>query len=544
MTNLPSLPPLPASGSTPPMGSLPVDYRVRQRDYLLDISRAMTSQLTLEKVLNLILKAAASMLDGVVGMVGLHEPDEKFRVRAAFGVEAAQISIFEPMMDNVVGADGRGLNQEAVNSRARQIRDQLATIDIHVRQVIAMPMFIREEMVGAIFIFRSERGQAHEDDVSILQSFADQAAIAVHNASLYQSISDEQQRLAAILEHSADGIMILDSLNRVRRFNKALGRITGWQPSEAIGEFHDTVIKWVRLEEGIPLTQAIRDGHLTEGTDALYAEGDLVRPDGTRISVAITYAPLSDETGELHNIIANVRDITHFRKAREMQSTFVSVVSHELKTPVALIKGYASTLRRPDAKWDNKTILDSLQVIEEESDRLNELIDNLLTASKLQVNEFKLNNVGDVNLEQVAQRNMARFSMNNPNHQLSVQFVPAFPCVQGDEQRLRQVFDNLISNAIKYSPKGGPVRVIGTFDADYVYVAIHDQGIGLPRDEQDRIFQRFYRVDDALSRQTQGTGLGLYLSKALIEAHGGTITVESQPEKGSTFTIRLPNTGC
>lgn len=540
MTNLPTVPSMP----TPSAGGLPVDYRVRQRDYLLDISRAMTSQLTLEKVLNLILKAAASMLDGVVGMVGLHEPDEKFKVRAAFGVEAQQISIFEPMMDNVVGADGRGLNQEAVNSRARQIRDQLATIDIHVRQVIAMPMFIREEMVGAIFIFRSERGQAHEDDVSILQSFADQAAIAVHNASLYQSISDEQQRLAAILEHSADGIMILDSLNRVRRFNKALGRITGWQPSEAIGEFHDTVIKWARLEEGVPLTQAIRDGHLTKGTDALYAEGDLVRPDGTRISVAITYAPLSDETGELHNIIANVRDITHFRKAREMQSTFVSVVSHELKTPVALIKGYASTLRRPDAKWDNKTILDSLQVIEEESDRLNELIDNLLTASKLQVNEFKLNNVGDVNLEQVVQRNMARFSVNNPSHKLSAQFAPGFPCVQGDEQRLRQVFDNLISNAIKYSPKGGAVRLIGTFDADNVYVAIEDQGVGLPKDEQDRIFQRFYRVDDALSRQTQGTGLGLYLSKALIEAHGGTITVESQPERGSTFTIRLPNTGC
>jgi signal transduction histidine kinase len=115
-----------------------------------------------------------------------------------------------------------------------------------------------------------------------------------------------------------------------------------------------------------------------------------------------------------------------------------------------------------------------------------------------------------------------------------------FPIIHGDETRLRQVIDNLVSNAIKYSPKGGEVRITGSFDDQNITIAVSDQGVGLPEDELDRIFERFYRVEGALSRKTQGTGLGLYLARAVIEAHGGQIVVESKPGKGSTFRFTLP----
>jgi len=117
-----------------------------------------------------------------------------------------------------------------------------------------------------------------------------------------------------------------------------------------------------------------------------------------------------------------------------------------------------------------------------------------------------------------------------------------FPLIQGDEARLRQVIDNLLSNAIKYSPKGGPIVVHGRYDDRSVTLAVEDHGIGLPHDEQDRIFQRFYRVDSTLTRTTQGTGLGLYLSRAIVEAHGGRMMVESTAGVGSTFSFRLPRT--
>lgn len=273
--------------------------------------------------------------------------------------------------------------------------------------------------------------------------------------------------------------------------------------------------------------------------DTIYVEGDLTRCDGTTISVGITYAPLLSASGKLSNVIGNVRDITNFRKAQEMKSTFISVISHELKTPVALIKGYAGTLRREDANWDKATIRNSLKVIEEEADRLTELIENLLAASKLQAEGMRIN-IGDVRLDTLAARSVERFQTQTPIHHLKLDFPPNFPSVQGDQTRLRQVIDNLINNAIKYSPAGGEIRISGKFDDHSVTIAVSDPGVGISEEQLEHIFERFYRVDDALSRKTQGTGLGLYLARAVIDAHHGTIEVDSQVGKGSTFRFTIP----
>jgi len=222
-----------------------------------------------------------------------------------------------------------------------------------------------------------------------------------------------------------------------------------------------------------------------------------------------------------------------------MKSTFISVISHELKTPVSLIKGYASTLRREDAKWDEQTLRESLAVIEEESDRLNQLIDNLLDASRLQAGALKLE-LGYVALDKLAAQTVKKFRTQTHKHILSLDFPPDFPPVLGDSERLRQVLTNLLSNAIKYSPQGGTIRVSGRADDDWVYVAVSDEGIGIPKEEQERIFDRFYRVESSLSRRTQGAGLGLFLVKAVIEAHQGRVWVESAPGQGATFVFALP----
>jgi signal transduction histidine kinase len=243
----------------------------------------------------------------------------------------------------------------------------------------------------------------------------------------------------------------------------------------------------------------------------------------------------------LANIVANVRDITHLRQAQEMQNVFISGISHELKTPVAIIKGYAATLRRDDAAWDEKTLNDMLGVIEEEADRLTDLIQNLLTASKIQAqHELKLDISEDVSLVALAERAVERFERQSTGHKFRVKFPDGFPLIPADEARLRQVLDNLISNAIKYSPAGGVIEVGGAFNATMVSLSVRDEGVGLAERDQDRIFDRFYRVDSKLSRRTQGTGLGLYLAKAIIEAHHGVIGVESALGKGSRFFFTLP----
>ncbi|MCC7207951.1 MAG: PAS domain S-box protein [Anaerolineae bacterium] len=525
------------------------DYRVRQRDYLLEISRAMTSELDLDEVLRLILSAAVAMLGGEVGLIALREGDHTFRARATAGVDPDRLSVFAPLLENLNQDDG--LEASRLDLRMRLVARAL---DIRLRQVVALPMIIRGSIVGVIFVFRTYAAESNPNDRVLLQSFADQAAIAVNNARLVQTITEGQRRTAAMVEHSADGVMVLDAEQRMVLFNRALGRITGWSAAEALGQFHDKVITWERIDQGQALGAALASGwpYRARGDgksapkdmpEPLYVEGDLARRDGTRVSLGVTYAALLDDEGRLLNIIANVRDITHFRRAEEAKSTFISVISHELKTPVAVIKGYASTLRRDDANWDHSIVRDGLAVIEEETDRLTELINNLLAASKLQAEGMRLSQVDAVDLVQLVLRSAERFQLQTKKHDLVIDFPDDFPHVMGDETRLRQVFDNLISNAIKYSPEGGNVRIVGSADEHNVTVAVSDQGVGIPQDEQAHIFERFYRVDDALSRRTQGTGLGLYLARAVIAAHGGAITVESQPGKGSTFRVTLPRDG-
>ncbi|NLF10195.1 MAG: HAMP domain-containing histidine kinase, partial [Anaerolineaceae bacterium] len=226
-------------------------------------------------------------------------------------------------------------------------------------------------------------------------------------------------------------------------------------------------------------------------------------------------------------------------QAEEMKSTFVSVVSHELKTPVALIKGYAETLRRDDAQWDRDTLREGLDVIGEEADHLTHLIDDLLEASRIQAGGLKLQPT-DVHLPRLAEKVVDAFRTQTQVHEFELDFPADFPPVWGDPERLREVVANLVSNAVKYSPAGGKVWVGGRVDRAGVTVYVADKGIGIPAEEQDAIFDRFYRVESGLQRRTEGTGLGLYLVKAVVEAHGGRIWVESAPDRGSIFIFTLP----
>jgi signal transduction histidine kinase len=286
------------------------------------------------------------------------------------------------------------------------------------------------------------------------------------------------------------------------------------------------------------LEQAEAGGWPLTPNATLYVEGDLNRPGGIPLPVGITYAPLISAEGGLLNIIASVRDITRFREAEEIKSTFISVISHELKTPVALIKGYVGTLRREDANWDREIVEDSLKVIEEEADRLTILIENLLDASRLQAGGIKIN-LSDVDLKTLAERAAERLLTQTTQHKILVEFPAEFPIIVGDEERLIQVFSNLISNAIKYSPSGGEIRVNGQVRADQVIVCITDQGTGVAPEDMPHIFDRFYRSQDA-TRTTKGAGLGLYLARAVIEAHGGRIWVEPQTGKGARLCFSLP----
>ncbi len=512
-----------------------ISYQLRQREYLLQISRAMTSRLDLPSLLRLILTNAAEIVRAEAGLIALRRgQSNSLAIQASYGIPISLLQRFSPLLSDVPlrAVDFIFPDLEArVDLVARAIR-------LPLQQVIALPLTFGERLLGLIYLFRGGSLAFSANDRIVLGSFADQAAIAVRNAQLYQQVSAEKQQVDAIIEHSADGVMILDPELRIQVFNRALSQMTGWPAESAIGRPCYEVLALEQASGPNLCGPEMAEVTFPQG-EPLFVEGTLSRPEGSRIAVSLTYSPLFDEEGRLARVIVNMVDITRFREAEEMKSTFVSVISHELKTPVALIKGYANTLAREDARWDGATLKEGLQIISEESDRLNALINNLLDASRIQAGAFKLEK-GDVLLPKLAGRVVENFRVQTQNHQFILDFPTDYPCVPGDEERLRQVLDNLVSNAIKYSPSGGEIRVGGWSDGAYATIYVADQGIGIPASEQGKLFQRFYRVDSSLRRSTQGAGLGLYLCKSIVEAHGGRIWLRSEPGKGTTVFVALP----
>ena len=513
------------------------DARVRQRDYLLEIARALTQELDLDKLLIRILNIAVEMLSGHAGMIALRGVTEPWKVQVSQGLPQAFLNYLNPILGRISLPEdpARRTDLEEIN---RVLSEITYSVGFGGLNGVGLPLIAERRVIGVIFIFRNYASVFSNNDRSLLGSFADQAAIAVQNAQLYNQVRLQKQRMDALLDAVADGILIISPKLRIERCNPSFSRMIAGNIENIQFRSHDEVISWAKPPEGTTLEEAVAGGWPLTPHAQLYIEGDLKRfTEIAPLPVGITYAPVHSSEGSLLNIIASVRDITRFRQADELKSTFVSVVSHELKTPVALIKGYVSTLRRDDADWDRSIVQDSLEVIEEEADRLTGMIENLLDATRLQAGGLKINRT-DCQLAYLAKLVAEKLQTQTTGHKILVDFPPDFPVVLADETRLEQVFSNLISNAIKYSP-GGQIKISGAVRPKQVILCVSDEGPGIAQQDMPHVFDRFYRARDAV-KNTKGTGLGLYLSRSIIEAHGGKIWVDSESNQGARICFSLP----
>ena len=509
----------------------PSDKRLRQREYLLRISSALTEQLEPDYVLNMVIEVAVELLVGTSGLIALRDDDGTAQVRAASGLPSTTWNAFAPLL---------ALPPTDTQAMGRALGAIVKATDLPLRQAVALPLVFRGAEIGIIYVFRAAVNVAFtREERDLLTAFANQAAIAVSNARLYQGVLREKQHLDAIIEQSADGVMILDSRWRITTFNRAMERLTGWPRAEAIGRPCAEVLA-IHTTTGVNVCLVDCPLHRTPPPDDPIVEGWIAARDGRQRYVQSRYAVQRSPNGEFLSAIASVRDITRQRTEEEMQNTFISVVSHELKTPVSIIKGYADTLAREDVTWDMATIRDGFQVISEEADWLAQQIQGLLDASRLQAGGMRLEPT-EFPLPLLINDIVARFRVQaGSGFSFEVRTSDELPTVYADRERVRQVLENLLSNAIKYSPEGGLIRVAARSEGSVAIVSVSDQGVGIAAEDQALIFRRFYRVDNRLRRTTPGAGLGLFLSRALVEAHGGRMWVESQPGRGARFSFTLP----
>lgn len=235
------------------------------------------------------------------------------------------------------------------------------------------------------------------------------------------------------------------------------------------------------------------------------------------------------------------REAETLRQVDRLKDEFIGSVSHELRRPLASIKGYTASLLLPNGHWDSETQREFLQVVDEEADHLAVLIDNLLDLARLGSGTLDLNRE-PIHLPALIDQIISRLSVqpHRTRHRFNVRFAPEFPYLVADQARMTQLFLNLLENAMKYSPAGTLISVEGTLEGNWAVIRVADEGHGMTPEQTAHIFDKFYRVDTGLTRATEGTGLGLAICRGVVEAHGGTIEVESRPGVGTVFIVRLP----
>ncbi|MBC1352867.1 cell wall metabolism sensor histidine kinase WalK [Listeria innocua] len=342
-------------------------------------------------------------------------------------------------------------------------------------------------------------------------------------------IKQNEQRLNAIVQNLVSGVMLINVDKQVIMTNRTMYQILG--ETEITGKPFYEVIKSFALSQLIDATFETKT--MQQKEIILYFPREMI--------LDASVSPILAENGEITGIILLLHDITQIRHLENVRSEFVTNVSHELKTPVTALKGFAETLL-DGAMYDEILLKKFLTIIKEESDRLHRLIMDILALSRIEQNPVT-ENIEPVDVDEVIEQSSRTiFEMaTEKNIQVSVPEKTIPPIIiETDRDKLQQILINLLSNAINYTPVDGKVEVKLINQEAEVIIEVTDNGIGIPVKDIDRVFERFYRVDKARSRHSGGTGLGLSIVKHLVENCGGRIEVESQEEVGSTFRVTLP----
>lgn len=363
------------------------------------------------------------------------------------------------------------------------------------------------------------------DEIGVLASAFDTMQREIGRTTA--ALRHERDVRDAVLESAGDGILMMDVAGETVIANERWTELLGG----------------MGLEAAAALTQADGDGAtFTEVTASWLANPDRIWAmdfegfDPYRRFRCYT-APVRDRDGAALGRIVVLRDVTQESEAERMRSALIATVSHELRSPLTAIAGYTDTLLQ-GGPWDAETQRELLEIIARSAATLASLVDNLLDAAKMEVGLLPLERE-PVRVERIAQRLVTNRRALTTTHTLLVQAEPGLPLADADPLRVEQVLANLLDNAIKYSPQGGTVTVSITADTDTMLtVSVHDEGIGIAPDHIPHLFDRFYRVAD--SRTIKGVGLGLFICKHIIDAHGGRIWVTSEPGAGSTFIFTLP----
>jgi PAS domain S-box-containing protein len=530
-----------------------------QVETLFRIASELSTSLDLDRVLNRALELVVVAAGAMHGSILLVDPQTDVLVaRAVLGGDRIP-SMGKPTPFR----RGEGLAGWAIVNRQSAIIP-----DVHAdgrwvehdervrkyRSALVVPLSVSDDVLGAMLLLHNNANYFTDYHLRMVSAASSQVATAINNAELYRYIREQAELLGgmlraqqvessksqAILESVTDGVMVSDGSGRVILFNAAAERILDIKRDEAVGRPIDDMLGLYSALGG-RWQQQVREWHASaearRRTPVLSQRLDL-KAEKRYITVTVAPVTMSDE---YLGSVSVFRDITAEVEADRAKTEFISTVSHELRTPMTSIKGYADLLLIGAAGAVNENQQRFLSVIKSNADRLSVLVNDLLDISRIESGRVKLE-LKPITVEPLLEAVVTSLHSRFEEKQLTVHVrVPEgeMPRVLADRDRVTQILTNLVSNAYQYTPPGGTVTVSAHDEGEFVQIDVTDTGIGIAPDNQSKVFERFYRVDDPNVNEFPGTGLGLAIVKSLVEMHEGRIWLQSEVGQGTTFSVAL-----
>jgi PAS domain S-box-containing protein len=524
----------------------------RELSILVDTSTAVSATLDLSELLHILCQKMIESVEASFCRIYLRQQGEQNLVlRAAYAIRGldgnpgvgrtVSVESFPWLQRSdisrapiVVGGSGSGVE---LLKLGRSLKLPLET-----KSVVIVPLVVKGRTLGIVLLgeMRSwERSPFTGAKLELCQAMAGQGALAVENILAFESMAHQRQRTQLVIDNVADGVFSTGLDRRIRAFNPAAEKITGYSAGEVMGRRCAGVLRAV-ADDGSDLCTHECPVALTTEPDgelgSFRCKAWITRKDGSRVQIAHSAAPLIDQEGHVSGAVSVIRDVSREEELVRLKSEFISLVSHQLRTPLASISAAAELLVAGGLDHSKGDGL--INTLSRQSLRLTRLVDQVLEASRLDEGRLR------PTLEPLApapliEGTIGLFVARYPDYDFHIVVPERLSFAQGDRVFTEVVLDNLLQNAVNYSPQGSRINVSVRDMDGRVIIGVADQGAGIPLDEQDKIFERFHRRTDEEMGRGDGFGLGLYIARMLVEAQGGRIWVQSAPRKGSCFYFSL-----
>ncbi|HPZ08266.1 MAG TPA: ATP-binding protein [Candidatus Eremiobacteraeota bacterium] len=503
-----------------------------------ELSIALSRKVTLQEAMNLTLDTVIRLIGAERASIMLWDlAEEVLVVKAAKGMDALPFGVSK--IKSGTGIAGWAFEQGKV-CVVNDVREDSRFIKSpsnqeEIKSIICLPLIVEDQKIGVINVGTLSRYHTFtRDEIKTLELIASRAALAIDNVILHENekkyieiLKEKTDKLNAIVRDMGDGVLIFDKHGNITSFNRAAEYIMN------ITEEHVQGKEWISV-------MSLLDDHgnkvsIEPSFTFKKSKGFLSISAEESKFVSATATPLLNPQGEKIGGIVVFSDMSKEKEIEKMKSEFVSIVSHDLRSPLTSVKGYASMILHYNDRLNSDKKKEFLEIIIREVERLVRLIKSLLDLAKIESGRFECQKIKFDIIPLI--KNVIDTYRSSENHTINMNIPEGFPVIIGDPDQLEQVLHNLVANAIKYSPDGGEVEVGGEIEDNKAIIYVRDHGMGIPEDEVEGVFEKFHRVKTG--RKIVGAGLGLFITKNIIDAHGGRIWVESSHGQGSKFVFSL-----